>query len=694
MAHSGGGHSDNERLKRAAAALRAGRGGDAARLLEPVLAAGGAGPSAWLLMGLARNATGDPNGAEECFRRALKLQPGHAAAMVNLGDARRRAGAPEEAEQWYRRALEHDPGNLPALNNLSTLLAETGRGREALEVLERLTSAHPRFAPGWINRAEVLSRLDRPDMALEVVESARARFPGARELDAQRFRLLAAAERFQEANDMLAGGGKAGDLARALLADRPAGRVPDAVAPVLDARGAWLERRFERFRRADWSQYEDTRRRMLTLLREGVDRGVAICAPNSLLYLSPDDPSLEAGVARAYAGNVARSLREPGEAPFAHAPRARRRITLAYVSPDFRDHAVAHVARDLIRGHDRQRFRVLGYSLERRADDAWQREFREIFDEFIDLSGETNRAAAQRIHGDDVDILVDLYGWGPRERPEILARRPAPIQVGHLGYPSTTGAPWIDYTLAGRGALPPEVAAHYSECIVTLPVTHLVVGGFPSAGEAPSREALGLPRDSLVFSSFHRAEKFTPQLLGIWAGLLDATPGAVLWLLGDRPETRRRLQGAIRERGVSPERVIFAPRAPLAEHVARQRLADVALDTLLYSGFNTSAIALWCGVPLVTHPGTSLAKRAIPAVLSTCGGGDLVAGDAAGYERIALRLAADPAWRAEMARRVSAPANPLFDLRGNLRHVERAFEMMWERHRAGGPPAPFRVEAG
>lgn len=751
---------DEQRVKQAALALRAGRSAEAVRLLEPVLASGRATPSTRLLMGLALEAAGDlasaatwieraarapdavalfhlgrvqarvnrlveaesnlqrslelspraadthdllgrvrlargaVEAAEQNFRRALELRPKHAPTMVNLGDARRQAGDPVNSEQWYRRALAADPGNLAALNNLSILLVEVDRASEALEALERLTASHQRFVPGWINRAEVLSRLDRPEAALEVLESARARFPEATELEARRFKLLAAAQRFEEANALLAGhDGASSTLARLLLADRPASRVPDAVAPVLDARGAWLEQRFERFRQADWTDYEGTRRRMLSLVREGLEGGVAIVAPNNLLYLSPDDLALETRLAGAYASHVERALAGSAEPAFTHARSGRGRITLGYLSPDFRDHAVAHVARDLIKGHDRDRFRVIGYSLERRGEDAWQREFREIFDDFVDLSEDSNQGAAERIHDDQVDILVDLYGWGPRERPEILARRPAPIQVGHLGYPSTTGAPWIDYTLAGGDALPDRLARHYSESVVTLPVTHLVTAGFPEAGEAPDRDSLGLPPDSLVFSSFHRAEKFTPQLFDVWARLLEATPDSILWLLGDRPETQYRLRGELEHRGVHPDRVIFAPRVPLAGHVARQRHADIALDTLLYSGFNTSAIALWCGVPLVTHPGTSLTKRAIPSVLQASGAGDLVATDAAGYERIAIRLAADPAWRSEMARRVSSPGNALFDSCGNLRHVERAFEIMWERHLAGEGPAPFRVKA-
>jgi predicted O-linked N-acetylglucosamine transferase (SPINDLY family) len=316
------------------------------------------------------------------------------------------------------------------------------------------------------------------------------------------------------------------------------------------------------------------------------------------------------------------------------------------------------------------------------------------FDRFVDVRGRSDREVAELLRDLQIDIAVDLKGYTQHCRPTILAFRPAPIQVSYLGYPGTMGAPFIDYILADRFVIPERQRAFYSENVVYLPDAYQPNDSKRRiAAETATRHEAGLPEACFVFCCFVSHYKITPRMFECWLRILARVEGSVLWLLAGAEEAMRNLRRHAETRGISAERLIFAPRMKLEHHLARHRLADLFLDTLPVNAHTTASDALWAGLPLVTCPGSSFAGRVAGSLLNALGLTELIAETPEGYETLAIDLATDVSrlaeTRAKLAR--NRRTHPLFDTDRLRRHIESAYATMSERSRRGEPPVSFAV---
>jgi predicted O-linked N-acetylglucosamine transferase (SPINDLY family) len=304
---------------------------------------------------------------------------------------------------------------------------------------------------------------------------------------------------------------------------------------------------------------------------------------------------------------------------------------------------------------------------------------------------------AKRVRALEIDIAVDLMGYTEASRPGILAFRPAPVSVNYLGYPGTLGAAYIDYVLADRMVIPENESEHFTEKVVALPGCYLPADATRAiAGRKPSRSEAGLPERGFVFCCFNHNYKISAGLFGIWMRLLAQIEGSVLWLSPANDTAIRNLRREAQMRGVSPERLVFAPYVPRDEdHLARLSLADLFLDTLPYNAHATASDALWAGVPVLTTPGNGFPSRVAASLLQAVGLQEMIAPSFATYEELALRLARDSAAlaaiRAKLAR--NRETQPLFDTARLTRNLEHAYQTMWERAQAGLPAASFAVES-
>ena len=278
----------------------------------------------------------------------------------------------------------------------------------------------------------------------------------------------------------------------------------------------------------------------------------------------------------------------------------------------------------------------------------------------------------------------------------ILAARAAPIQVNYLGYPGTMGADFMDYIVADAVALPLADAPFVTEKIVHLPDCFLPGDTTREiAVETPTREQEGLPPSGFVFCCFNNLVKIQRPTFEVWMRLLAGVERSVLWLRRGNAEACDRLCREAAARCVDPARLVFAERAPLAEHLARHRLADLFLDTLPYNAHATASDALWAGLPVLTCRGHAFPGRVGASLLTAAGLGELIAGDLAAYEAMALRLAAEPEHLVGLRRRLAETRTtlPLFAADRFRRHLEDAYGRMQELRRAGAPPQSFTVAA-
>ena len=279
----------------------------------------------------------------------------------------------------------------------------------------------------------------------------------------------------------------------------------------------------------------------------------------------------------------------------------------------------------------------------------------------------------------------------------VFAQRVAPIQLHHIGYPGTLGMPGaIDYQVADATVVPPEAHSHHSEKIIALPGSYQVNDRARAIDpQVPTRASQGLPSGAFVFCCFNHHYKITREVFGLWMELLRQRPASVLWLLVPEGDARRNLRAAAAAHGVDAQRLVFAGRAPLPQHLARHACADLFLDTWPYNAHTTASDALWAGLPVLTCAGASFAARVGASLLQACGLPELVTHDARAYVDRALQLSAEPE-RVQVFKRQLAQTRltvPLFDTARFARHLERAFDLAWERHAQGLPPDHIRVPA-
>ena len=314
---------------------------------------------------------------------------------------------------------------------------------------------------------------------------------------------------------------------------------------------------------------------------------------------------------------------------------------------------------------------------------------------FHEVRGLGAAAIAEQARREGLDIAVDLKGYTAESRPQIFAAGAAPIQVSFLGFPLTTGAPFMDYLIADPVLIRPPAAGgpdettDYAEKIAWLPDSYQPNDRRRAISPiATTRADHRLPDPAFVFASFNGAYKITPEVFAQWMELLAEVPGSVLWLLQDDASAARNLAETAARAGVDPARLVFGPPITLDRHLERLRHADLFLDSRPYCAHTTASDALWAGLPLVTCPGETFASRVAASLLTATGLADLICATPQAYKALALALARDPARLAAIRARVAAArtGSALFDTPRYVANLEGLYRRMQARLSAGLAP--------
>lgn len=655
-----------------ALALRAGDLVAARKALQDALErAPGSAEVLATLAALARR-EGDETQAEALLRTALAGDADHVPALNNLAGLLFAQQRPAQAEPLLRRALARVPGHAPARSNLAACLLALDRGGEALAQADQAVRAAPGYGPAWQVLGQV--QLARGEFALAQAAFERAQAAGA-DGPESRYGLAQALD-------------EQGLWPQALAAAERALEQDPALAPALSL-AQYLARRLCRHDRL-----AERGARLLALLDEGAE-GIAPFA-----FLSEEaGPAEQRRAGELAAASVQRrvaAIDGSGPAPAAVGG-ADGPLRVGFVSSGFGQHPTALLVVEMLEHLRRQPgLGILGFATT--ADDGGplRRRLAAAFHELHDLAGLANPVMAQRLAAQRLDVLVDLRGWGGGSIADVLARRPAPLQVNWLAYPGTSGAPWIDWMIADRFVLPDAERGHYSEAVLRLPHCFQPSDSTRLVGEPPPREALGLPAAGTVFACFNNSYKYSPGSLRRFWRVLAGVPGSVLWLLaGRQPEVADNLRAAAAAAGIDPGRLVFAAKQAHESYLAGYRHADLFLDTTPYNAHTTASDALWAGCPVLTLPGRTFASR-VAGSLNACLGLDAMnADDEDGFVARAIALGRDPALlaavRGDLAQ--AREHSPLFDMAGFARDFARALHAMAGRSRAGLPPADLDLEA-
>jgi len=653
--------------------------------------------SAILDQAIAAHRLGNMSDAERAYTTVLRGSRTHPIALHMLGLLHAQSGNFADAEPLLKKAVRVDSSNPHVLFNYANVLRALDKTDDALAWLAKTIALSPNFADAHLNRGAILiarqelhGAIAEFDRAIAIAPSSAA-FANRGSAFQKLGQLDEAHDNYQRAVELAPSDPQNHFVLSEILTQM--GRHDEAIEAL--ERTVALDKAFpfalgklvaSRRQRADWRSFE----REQAALEEAVESSVAI-EPFTFFHAS-SSPAHQLTCARTYIAALA--LERGAAIPRTPSPVSRLRV--AYMSADFRNHATANLMAGLFEEHDRGRFDVSAISYGPDDRSKMRSRLKAAFERFEDVSHLPNEDVVKLIRQLNIEVLVDLGGFTTHARPEILARRAAPIQVNYLGFPSTTGASYIDYVMADRIVIPEGEEKHYAEKVIYLPHSYQPNDRARKiAEETPSRTEMGLPPDGFVFCCFNSSFKITPPIFDVWMRLLTQVDGGVLWLLGTNNSAEQNLRSEASQRGVSSDRLIFSPNIELAQHLARHRLADVFLDTPYCNAHTTASDALWSGLPVLTCEGTTFASRVAASLLRAIEMPELITTSLEEYEALALKLARDPALLAATRDKLARNrlSTPLFDTGRFTRHLEAAYVSMHERAQRGEPPASFAIEA-
>lgn len=654
-------------------------------------------PEAYLNLGRMQGELGDLENAEKNLRKSIALNPGNPLAHSNLAAVYRRMKHYDRAKAAADQAIKLNPNEWLALINRGNALSALSFIDEAKADYERAGTLQPSTAEPWIGLGYIAHKNRDAKAAADYAKKALSLAPGSAEAHLLQAKLLRTQGLYEEA--MIAASqalvispdyADAQVLQSSVLVEMK--RYQEAI-PLLEdilrtnpemetAKGQLF---VARMMICDWDRYEKERAECVRAINKNPFQ---IIPYDSIIVTQDPAQHLACAIAQTKANIPEVKPIGCGE------PSAHNRIRVGYVSPDFRDHAVGRIIAGLFSHHDRTRFEVYGFSTA--ADQSpLRKRIESACDHFIEIAQMNDRDAAQCIRENEIDVLVDLAGHTRYTGLNAMAFRPSPVQVTWLGFPGTTGTSFMDYIIADPTVLPIEHERFYTEKAVRLPDTYQPNDDALIVAEVPSREAAGLPANGLVFCCFNNTFKITPEVFSIWMRLLGQVERSVLWLFEGNAAAKANLQKEAAARGISPDRLVFAPHADYATYLARTQLADLFLDNNYWNGHSTASDALRCGVPVITCQGQSFASRVAASLLRAIGMPELIARSLEEYEALALKLARDPALLATTKEKLARNrlTMPLFDTERFTRHLEAAYWTMHERAQRGELPASFSVDA-
>jgi protein O-GlcNAc transferase len=613
-------------------------------------------------------------GAISCFQKALELKPDFAQTYYRMGAAFHDQGRLEKALSHYRKAIDLKTDFFEAYNGMGSAWQSLKEFGKALSCFYKALDLMPCSDVVYVNMGNVLREQGRYRKALTCYRKA---------LEIQPENAVAHLNMGIFLMDMGKSEEAVSSYRRALELKPDYAKACAYLVSRLQQDCAWQELKH-------WSMKLDD------LTKSALDRKERPAETPFLNIVRHADPALNFTVAKMWSGkenklssNCRPSIFFGGRLSCNH------RITVGYLSSNFRDHPTAHLMHDLFEMHNRESFNVFCYSYGQNDGSSYRARIQHNCDRFVELGKLNDTEAAQKIFEDKVDILVGLAGHTEGHRMEICAFRPAPVQVRYLGMPGTTGADYFDYIITDPIVTPNEHAPFYSEKFVYLPHCYQINSTRRAISDCIfNREKLGLPENGFVFCSFNTNYKLDPVMFDVWMRILGRVRGSVLWLIKGNEAVVRNLRQEAESRDIDPDRIVFARKLAKDEHLARLQFANLALDTRIVNGAITTSDALWSGVPVLSVKGGHFASRMSSSILSAVGLREMVTTSLKEYESLAVRLANNPPELVRIRKKLekNRKTKPLFDTPRFVKHLEKAYEEMLEIFQAGGEPRQIEMK--
>ena len=643
-------------------------------------------------MGIALKAQKKLNKAIEMFNQAISFETNNSSAYYNLGNTLRDQNKLEEAIKTYRKCIELNPNFVEAYNNMGISLRGQNKFDEAIEIFEKAITIKTDYAEAYCNLGNALNDLNKLNEAIEAFEKCISLKPdyavayenmgislhelGMFDEAAHAFKkaLLIRPDNNETYNN-LAGSLQYQDKFEEAIATYAKGL---SIQP--DDESARAQNLFQQANICDWDITKEENALIPCL---GISN--QFIPPFAMLSFedAPERHRLRSEV-------FVKEKYPQHPLPLPPVPSQKsERIRVGYFSADFHNHATMYLLAKVFAIHDRQKFEIYAYSYGPDKLDQVRQNLIKSVDVFDDVREMSDKDIAMLARQDKLDIAIDLKGHTRHQRLGIFAYRPAPVQISYLGYPGTTGANFIDYIIADQIVIPTDQINAYSEKIIYLPNTYQANDNTRSISEKTgTRKDMGLTENSFVFCCFNSNYKISSVEFDIWMRLLNKVEGSVLWLLKSNQTAEQNLKKEAEKRGVQKDRLVFAEKLPLDEHLARHIHADLFVDTFNVNAHTTASDALWAGLPVVTKLGQSFVARVAGSLLNAVGMPELITENEIDYEELILELATNPDKLKKIKDKLATNrlTKPLFDTETYTKDLENSYHKAYLNYLKGNNP--------
>lgn len=659
---------------------------------------------AMMILGSVTTTTGRLEDARKIFLKALSYENQPAAIRMNLysslADTYSREQQTDEAIKFYKKAfaLHNETGcgsaeDATMFLRFGKLLLQNGQIQEAMSLMEGLLQFAPQEAQAYHLLGLAYNATGEVEQAIACCRKAETLAPKNPAAAISEIGFLKSVNRYGEAKKRLVELLKKhprnaqlhalmGNIEFALKPESAIRHYKNALKIDPHCENAILSLYSALNHVCAWDQREKLVGKVNDVNARALRQGQpARIFPLDDIMENPD-PAQNLQVAKSFSRRIENAV-APYKQNFSFEERKQpnKKLTIGYLSSDFRSHPIFHLTNNMYKYHDRNKFKIIAYSCVNDPEGSYRRKIEEDCDAFVDLSTLNNRDAAQKIYNDEVDILVDLNGHTSGARLEIPALKPAPVQLTYLGFIGSSGARFYDYIITDKITTPFSEAPHYTEKFIYMPHCFQVNDNEAVISDKTySRTELGLPEDVFVFCCFNQAIKIEPVIFAVWMHILERCPDSVLWLQGKGSRIEKNLRREAEKHSIDPKRLIFSERSPYSEYLKRCSYADIALDTRIYNGGTLTSNMLWAGLPVITLQGTHFASRMASSIISATGIEECITHSLKEYEEFAVHMVKNPGQCQELRKKLkeNIPTCPLFDTKNFVANLDKAYRKAWD----------------
>jgi predicted O-linked N-acetylglucosamine transferase (SPINDLY family) len=596
------------------------------------------------------------------FDRAVSLKPDFAEAHLNKAHALCELWQFEEALVVYEASLKFKLDFAEAYNGLGVCFSQLNRQEEALHAFSQAISIQENYAEAYCNRGAAFADLEIFDKALEDNLRSIKLQPNLKKAHYNIGLIYAEEKKFEMAEKY---------FNQALNLEGDAEGLEDALL----------------FLFQQTCQFDKMQEYIDLLLTNNESRKITT-DPFHILSVSTS-PKINLESAREKSNKIS-LLTKPRE--FRNAEKKNEKIRIGYFSSDLREHAGGHLIVDLLETHNKDKFEIHAFSLSNKNVDAdLEKEIRgrivNAVDYFHDVSSLSDHRIVDLARENSIDIALDVNGYTQYAKTAVFASRAAPIQINYLGFPGTMGAEFVDYIVADHTLIPENYREYFSEKIIYMP-------GSCQPNDRKriiskkifSKRDLNLSEDTFVYGCFNNSYKILPDFFAAWMHILKMVENSVLVLLETNASAKLNLWDEAKKFNIDPDRIIFCPFLPHADHLARYGIVDLFVDTLPYNAHTTASDALWSGVPVLTCKGNTFSGRVCASLLNAVGLPELITNNLEDYKNLAIELGRGKQI-SELKSKLKSNLSlcSLFDTENYTRNIETAYQKIFDLHISGLP---------